>query len=212
MKSVKILSLLIITLILFSCVEHEIIPAPIPKVTLTSKFKGIINGVDIEFNEGVAGYTCVPTQEKNLVTSPALSSAIYFSDISSVSSKKSIKIGLGKINWDAAVTSEPTLASFNSFFTTPSNVLPHFKDNCISGFNVKYTDENGTIYSSRDTSSQFKNVKFTNIVQETDPSGDYSKYLCTFSCYVYYLSGPSPLPGLESIQIQNGQFKGWFKK
>ncbi len=212
MKFGKLLFFTLALSVLFSCVKHEVIPAPIPKVTLISKFTGTINGVSVEYNEGVDNYTCIPTQDKNLLTSPSLSSAIYYSEILSSTYKNAIRIGLGKVNWDAGTSSDPSLSVFNSFFTTSSNILPHYKDNCMPGFNVKYTDEVGTIYTSRDTSSQFQNIKFSNMIQESDPNGDYSKFLCTFNCYVYYASGPAPAVGLDSIQIQNGQFKGWFKK
>jgi hypothetical protein len=211
----KFKKLLIFTLslsVFISCVKHEVIPPPEIKVTLVSKFTGTINGASIEYNEGVDNYTCIPTQDKNILASPSLSSAIYYSEILSSTYKNAIRIGLGKINWDAGSSSDPSVDVFNSFFTTSSNVLPHYKDNCMPGFNVRYTDEVGTIYTSRDTSSQFQNVKFSNMAQESDPNGDYSKFLCTFNCYVYYASGPAPAVGLDSIQIQNAQFKGWFKK
>ncbi len=212
MKLKFALSLFLTFLLMLSCVKPEVIPAPTPKVTLTSKFSGLINGTETEINEGDGGYTCVPTQDKNLVSSPVLSSSIYYSEIKSSSDKPSIRIGLGKIYWDAASSADPSIKTFNSFFISPSNILPKYKDNCSNGFNVQYTDGNGTIFTSRDTSSQFQSVKFTNTVQESDPTGDYTKYLCTFNCYVYYLSGPNPSNLLDSIKIQNAQFKGWFKK
>jgi hypothetical protein len=212
MKSRKLLIFTFTLFACFSCVKHEVIPAPIKKVTLVSKFTGTINGVSIEYNEGVDNFTCIPTQDKNLLTSPSLSSAIYYSEILSTTYKNAIRIGLGKVNWDAGASSEPSLSTFNSFFTTSSNILPHYKDNCMPGFNVRYIDEMGTVYTSRDSSSQFQNVKFSNMAQDTDPDGDYSKFLCTFNCYVYYASGPAPAIGLDSIQIQNAQFKGWFKR
>ncbi len=210
---IKFITFTIITLFtVISCIKHEVIPAPTPKVTLTSKFSGIVNGIPVEINEGVSGYTCVPTQDKNLLTSPILSSAIFYAEMFSTSEKKAFRIGLGKAFWDASVSSEPSLDVFNEFFITPSNVLPTYKDDCAQGFNVRYTDASGTIYTSRDSSTQFQNVKFTNISQESDPTGDYSKFICTFNCYVYYSSGPNPPVGLDSIKIQNGQLKGWFKK
>lgn len=212
MKFKFFIFVLITLFTVISCVKHEIIPAPTPKVTLTSKFSGIVNGLPIELNEGVSGYSCIPTQDKNLLTSPNLSSAIFYSEIFSSTEKKAFRIGLGKAYWDASSSSEPGIDIFNEFFTKPSNVLPTYKDDCSLGFNVRYTDQNGTVYSSRDTSTQFQNVKFTNISQESDATGDYSKFICTFNCYVYYLSGPNPAIGLDSVKIQNGQLKGWFKK
>ena len=211
----KIKFLIFITITLFSiysCIKHEVIPAPTPTVTLTSKFSGIVNGTPVEINDGVSGYTCTPTQDKNLLTSPNLSSAIFYAEMLSPTEKKAFRIGLGKAFWDASTSSEPSLDVFKAFFTTPSNVLPTYKDDCSQGFNVRYTDINGTIYTSRDSSKQFQNVKFTNISQESDGTGDYSKFTCTFNCYVYYASGPNPAIGLDSVKIQNGQFKGWFKK
>ena len=209
----KFIIFIVITLFtVFSCIKHEIIPAPTPTVTLTSKFSGIVNGVPVELNEGVSGYSCVPTQDKNLLTSPNLSSAIFYAEMFSSSEKKAFRIGLGKAFWDASSSNEPSLDIFKEFFTKPSNVLPTYKDDCSLGFNVRYTDVNGTIYTSRDTSTQFQNVKFSNISQESDATGDYSKFVCTFNCYVYYSSGPNPPVGLDSVKIQNGQLKGWFKK
>ena len=65
----KFIIFIVITLFtVLSCIKHEIIPAPIPTVTLTSKFSGIVNGVPVELNDGVSGYSCIPTQDKNLLT------------------------------------------------------------------------------------------------------------------------------------------------
>jgi hypothetical protein len=204
---------IIITLLtITSCIKHEIVPAPTSTVSLTSKFSGLVNGVPVDLNEGISGYTCLPTQDKNLLSSPLLSSAIFYAEMFSVSEKKAFRIGLGKAFWDANTSSEPSLEIFNNFFIKPSSILPSYKDDCSQGFNVRYTDDNGTIYTSRDTSTQFQNVKFTNIAQESDATGDYCKFTCTFNCYVYYLSGPNPPIGLDSVKIQNGQLKGWFKK
>lgn len=212
MKFKIFLYLTIAALPIISCIKHEVIPAPVPKVELKSKFTGLINDVQTEYNEGVSGYTCVPTQDKNLLTSPTLSSAIYYSEISSATAKPAIRIGLGKINWDTGVSADPSLESFTNFFTTPASILPNYKDDCSSGFNVKYTDANGTIYVSHENSVNYQDVKFTNILQESDPNGDYNKFVCTFNCYVYYSSGPNPAIGLDSLKIQNAQLKGWFKK
>jgi hypothetical protein len=212
MKFKSLLIIVFTTLFILSCIKHEIIPAPTPTVELKSKFTGTINGVPKELVEGVSGYTCIPTQEKNLVNSPELSSVIFYSQITSSTATPAIKIGIGKLYWDTGVSSDPTVGDFNSFFTATSNILPPYKNDCSSGFNVEYIDENGTKYSSNENSVNFKDAKFTNITQESDASGDYSKFLCTFNCYVYYSSGPSPAPGLDSVRIQNGQLKGWFKK
>lgn len=212
MKFKAILSLSVAALMIFSCIKHEIIPAPTPKVELKSKFTGTINGTLVEFNEGIDGYTCSVPNETNLLSPPAQSSEIFCSEIGSATATSSIKIRLGKISWTGAAQTDLPLSSFNSFFTQTSNILPPYKDDCSNGINVVYKDANGTVYTSNENSVNFQDAKFTNITQESDDTGDYSKYLCTFNCYVYYSSGPSPAPGLDSVRIQNGQFKGWFRK
>lgn len=212
MKLKAILSLSIAALMIFSCIDHEVIPAPTPTVELISKFTGTINGTLTEFNEGVDGYTCSVPNETNLLSPPAQSSEIFCSEISSTTANPSIKIRLGKINWTGAAQTDLPLSSFNSFFTQTSNILPQYKDDCTNGINIVYRDQNGTIYTSDENSVNFQDATFSNITQESDASGDYSKFVCTFNCYVYYSSGPSPAPGLDSVRIQNGQFKGWFRK
>lgn len=219
MKLKAFLSLSIAALMIFSCIKHEIIPAPTPKVELESKFTGTIGGNPVEFNEGVNGYTCSVPNETNLLSPPAQSSEIFCSEIGSLTEIPSVKIRLGKISWTGASQTDLPLATFNSFFTQTSNILPQYKDDCANGINIVYTDGSGTIYTSREANNSYttgnilkQDAKFTNISQESDDTGDYSKYVCTFNCYVYYSSGPSPAPGLDSLRIQNAQFTGWFRK
>ncbi len=213
MKFKTILSVFVAVLMLFSCIKHEIIPAPTPKVDLQCKFSGTVNGTSTEFIQNVSGYDCSSQNEINLLNPPAQSSEIYCAEMSSTTaSTPSVKIRLGKISWTGAAQTDLPLTSFDGFFTSASNILPTYKDDCTNGFNVVYKDASGTIYASHEASTNFQDAKFTNIVQESDATGDYSKFVCTFNCYVYYQSGTNPAPGLDSIRIQNGQFKGWFKK
>ena len=104
------------------------------------------------------------------------------------------------------------LSSFNTFFTGVANAFPSYNDNCSSGFKVIYTDELGSVYTSRADSSTYKDVKFSNIRQDSDATGDYSKFTSTFNCYVYYESGTLPLQGKDSLKIQMGRLKGYFKR
>ena len=75
-----------------------------------------------------------------------------------------------------------------------------------------FTDELGSVYTSRADSSTYKDVKFSNIRQDSDATGDYSKFTSTFNCYVYYESGTLPLAGKDSLKIQMGRLKGYFKR
>jgi hypothetical protein len=212
MRLNKIFCLISSGLVLFSCVKHEVIPAPEHTVDLTYSFSGVVDNDTISLSADNLDYTCLPTQEKNLVSPPLLSSAIYYSRISSTLSTQSIQIGLGEIQWDRTSGDDPVLSTFNTFFTGVSNAFPSYNDNCSSGFKVIYTDELGSVYTSRADSSTYKDVKFSNIRQDSDATGDYSKFTSTFNCYVYYESGTLPLQGKDSLKIQMGRLKGYFKR
>lgn len=212
MRKLYFLFILIGSYTINSCIKHEVIPAPTYSVDLSYSFSGVIDGQSIKFTADSVGYFCLPTQEKNLVSPPQLSSAIYYTTISSVLENASIKIGLGQISWDRTSGDDPSLDKFKSFFTSTGNAFPKYKDDCSSGFNVTYTDGNGSVYKSHENSINYQDVKFTNIKQDSDETGDYSKYSCTFNCYVYYDSGTPMTAGKDSLKIQMGKLKGWFKK
>lgn len=198
--------------VLVSCIKHEVIPAPEHIVDLTYSFSGVIDNDSVKLSADNLDYICLPTQEKNLVSPPLLSSAIYYSNITSPLSSEGIKIGLGHISWDKSSGDDPSTSIFNTFFSSTQNTFPNYKDDCSSGFKVVYTDQNGVVYSSSETSVNYQDVKFSNIRQDSDGTGDYSKFSCTFNCYVYYESGPTPAPGKDSLKIQMGRLKGYFKK
>lgn len=198
---------------LAGCPKHEIIPAPTPEVELQSHLMGTINGTNVEFTQNVNGYGLDATKTKIILSSPQPSSAVYYSDMKSTESLVSVRIGLGSIQWDAAVSSDPTVGQFNSFFTNAANAQPPYSTNAATGFEVVYRDGSGNIWTS-DQSDTGNTCVFSNIVQESDGSGDYSKFKCTFSCTVHRLQiNPSPAPPTPlSLQLSNMVFEGWFKR
>jgi len=212
MRKLYFILFVLTSITVVSCIKHEIIPAPEYTVDLSYSFSGIIDGTKVNFTADSVGYVCTPTQEKNLVSPPQLSSAIFYTTISSQTEIASIQIGLGQISWDRTNGDDPSVDAFKSFFTQTSNAFPNYNDNCSSGFRVTYTDDNGAIYKSSEISTNYQDIKFTNIKQDSDATGDYSKYTCTFNCYVYYDSGTPMVTGKDSLKIQMGKLKGWFKK
>jgi hypothetical protein len=210
MKNIK----LSIAIILFaavglsSCIDHEVIPAPIPMVELDCHFQGTINGTNVEFTENVLGYYCNAEKAKILLPPPNYSSAVYYSEILSAQTPVSIKVGLGSVMWDASTTSDPTLTLFNNFHI--NNTLPVFSNSGTTGFEVTYRDGLGKTWVSDENSVNYQDVIFSNIVQESDSSGDYSKFVCDFDCYVYRINDVTLL--LDSLRIQAAEFEGWFKR
>ena len=64
--------LLGITALMFSsCIEHEVIPPPVPMVDLSCHFYGEINGAEVELVENVLSYTNIGTKDQIILAAPA---------------------------------------------------------------------------------------------------------------------------------------------
>jgi len=190
---------------LAGCPEHEIIPAPTPKVDLSAHFTGKINGTDTEITQNVEGYFLETTKAKIILPSPQPSSAVYYADFKSDQSLVSIKIALGSIQWDASLAGDPALTQFNDFFN--ATLTPSYSTAAAAGFEVTYRDGFGNVWTSKQADPP-QNVLFSNIVQESDNLGDYSKFTCSFDCTLYRTVGPDTF----TLPIQNAVFKGWFER
>lgn len=201
-----------VSLVVFSfssCIEHEVIPAPIPKADLSCHFSGTVNNTFVELTENVQGYKLNPSKSTLLNPSPQLSSVKYYADMSSLENAISVRVGLGSISWDdAGSAGVPPLNVFNSFFTT--NTTPAYSDGSVAGFEISYRDGSGGIWVSKQNSVNPHTVTFSAINQESDANGDYSKFICEFNCYVYRINPQTSL--LDSMRIQNGRLEGWFDR
>lgn len=216
MKKVIIFSGALV-LSLVSCIKHEVIPAPVPMVDLYAHFIGDFttsqgSNTTIELTENVLGYSNKSEKAKVILPPPSFSSAVYYSEMSSSQAATMIKIGLGSIFWDAATESDPNLSLFNTFFTT--NDLPSYSNGGSAGFEVTYRDGYGSIWTSDQNSVNVQDVAFTNIEQDSDSTGDYSLFKCSFNCYVYrtYFDQILMTNVTDSVRIDNAVYSGWFKR
>lgn len=206
-KSTYIVGFSLLIASVSGCIKHEVIPAPIPTADLTCSFTGNINGATIQYTEHVNGYEGTPliTSQQNITENTAQ----YLFGMESPQLSSYIRIGLGSIAWSiASGNSAPALTDFNDFFNT--NDLPNYSDDALNGFSVTYHHSNGNDYKSRENSVNAQNVAFTNIEQESDSNGDYSKFICTFDCYLYYQDQITM--NLDSIHMTNAVYQGWFKR
>ncbi len=224
MKFKSILASTLVIAASASCVKHEIIPAPEPKVELVCQFIGSIDNTNVEWNQNVSGFYCESSKSK-LVPPTGLSTAVYYSEIKSTENLSAMRLSIGQMKWDANVTSDPDLNVFNAFFT--SNMIPTYKLGAVltptnsAGFEVAFRDGNGDVWTSKDTDPA-NTIEFTNIVQESDKTGDYSKFVANFDCTVYHtfeIITPSNPPAVgdtvwveQSLPVSNGVFKGWYKR
>lgn len=208
-KTIFLLSLS--SLVLTGCPKHEVIPAPTPKIELSSHLEGTINGTTIELTQNVNGYFLDATKTKIVVPSPNPSQAVYYSEMKSSQSTVAIRVGMGSILWDASVATDPSVNQFNTFFT--ANTEPSYSDLAVNGFEVVYRDGSGKVWKSEESAPG--TVIFENIVQESDATGDYSKFKCTFSCVVHRQEQIDPLPQPITdfyLPLDNVVFEGWFKR
>lgn len=190
------------------CPKHEVIPAPVPHVELYSEFLGTINGTNVELTQNVNGYYNEALKTKVILTSPTPSYAIYSAEMKSSQSLVAIKVNLGSVYFDAAVADDPTLEVWTSFFEANDDPDdPPYTAGAMDGFEVVYRDGTGAVWTA-DLTAPGNTVKFTNVVQESDGTGDYVKFLCTFDCTVTRTVGPNTY----TLLIEDAQFTGYFKR
>lgn len=206
MRFYKILSVLILTTVMFSCVEHEVIPPPKEEVELNSSFSATLEGADYELIQDVNGYYCEPTQAKEILPTPQLSTVTYFSAMKSDAALDFIQIGIGKLNFNADASIDPSVEQFTTFFN--SNTNPPYSLDAESGVEVVFRDGSGTVWKSYQDSGEPQDFTFTSLVQESDEEGDYMKFVANFTLELYDdLDNPT-----DTILMENAVFEGYFKK
>lgn len=202
------IALIALGLSVFSCNKREIIPAPTPKVDLECHFYGKLNNTDLELTQNVNGFDGSSDADFT-ITASGIDSAVYYSSMSSNETLQAITIGHGSIEFDAASSSKPTLALFNNFFLT--HLEPTISLSGKSGFMVRYKDPQGRTWESNENASYpTENVLYTVIEQESDASGDYTKFKVNFETYVYYYD--VILDETDSILITDAVYTGWYQR
>jgi hypothetical protein len=195
-------------LLLNSCIEHEVIPPPIPQVELDCYFDGLVNNVPLTLTQNVGGVSGTAAKAQNIMPPPTFSSERYFFTMSSDQTPRSITVGLGSVFWDGATETQPTVSQFNNFHK--NTLTPNFSNSALNGFEVKYVDVLGNEWVSDENSTNFQDVTFSNVKLEADASGEYSLFDCTFDCYVYFTD---PITSnVDSMRVQGTNLKGWFKR
>ncbi|OFZ54357.1 MAG: hypothetical protein A3D92_23605 [Bacteroidetes bacterium RIFCSPHIGHO2_02_FULL_44_7] len=212
----------IVGLTVGSCIEHEVIPPPEPMADLVASFEGNIGGAFIEYTENVNGYTPFPSIAKQ--TQSGITNAQYQFSMRSQDAIPYIQVAMGSLSWnDPTGTETPSLSLFNSFFTT--NDTPVYSDGAYNGFEVTYRDVFGDLWRSSETDlTNTVEIIPGTIVQESDKTGDYSKFTMLFDCTVYHTyvvpditvvpqtNPPTMRDSIVSFLIEDAIYKGYFKR
>ena len=212
MRTLKPYTLLLFAGLLFSaCIDHEVIPAPENTVDLNSAFVGYVNGTQVEFTQNVDGYGAIAMNAEDINPSPTPSHMTYGSKIrtNKVNYSQAIRVNFGTLDWDFAQNSYPTVSMFNDWLNVWANTPVSFSDQGLNGIEIEYTDNNGVSWVSRE-SDPGQTATFVIKKQESDNTGDYSLFECTFSCLVWRINPQTNLD--ESVNIENGKITSWFKK
>ncbi len=232
-KGVFLFGLIGVGLTVGSCIEHEVIPPPEPLVDLKCSFEGTIGGAFIEYTENVDGYVGYPSIAKQ--TQSGITNAQYLFAMTSQEQIPYVQIALGSLSWnDPTGTETPALSLFNSFFQT--NDAPDYSSAALNGFEASYRDQYGDIWRSytpgsepipeSGTPTSTIEVSFVpgSIVQESDKNGDYSKFICLFTCPVYHVysvvdlsvnpqtNPPTMRDSVSVLNIEDAIYTGYFKR
>ena len=212
MRTVKPFTLFLSLGLIFSaCIEHEVIPKPETSVDLNCAFIGFVNGTQVEFTQNVNGYEAVAMNAEDINPSPTPSHMTYGSKIRSniFGYDQAIRVKFGTLDWDVSQNSYPTVSMFNDWLNVWANTPVLFSDQGLTGVEIEYTDNNGVAWVSRE-SDPGQTATFVINKQESDNTGDYSLFECTFSCLVWRINPQTNLD--ESLNIENGKITAWFKK
>jgi hypothetical protein len=204
MKYFKTLSVLLTTTVLFSCIEHEVIPPPKDEVELNSSFSAMLEGIEYELIQDVDGYYCDPTQAKEILPNPQPSTVTYYSAIKSDAESGYIQIGIGKLNFNA--DANPSVEQFTTFFN--SNTNPLYSLDAEDGIEIIFRDGSGNIWKSFEGAGYPQDFTFTSLVQESDELGDYMKFVANFSLELY----DDIVTPTDTILMENAVFEGYFKR
>ncbi len=188
-----------------SCIKHEVVPAPTPKVDLPASFSALLDGNNYELINDVDGYFCKPDQAQEIYPSPQPSTVTYYSSIMSKEKLEFVKIEVGQLNFNAGSSTLPTLESFKTYFEGLTTV--NYSTDAIDGVQIIYGDANGGLWYS-DENMPNQSFEFTSVRQESDEDGDYMIFTANFSAsLVDDIGNPT-----DTIQFDNAVFKGYFKR
>lgn len=207
MKLTKILGLLSVMYFLSGCIEHEVIPPPRPVVELSCSFNATIDGSNYNLIENVSGLVCDPTKAKEILPQPQPSSAIYYAGISSDVAMDFIQLGIGKIFFNADVTSDPSKDQFETFLN--ANLNPDFAADANGGVEITFRDLSGNVWMSNPDSQEPQSFVFAAMEFESDDNGEYAKFTANFSCTLYREIDDTTT---ASLLIENAVYNGYFKR
>ncbi len=178
-------------------------------IELLGSFKGFIGNREINFTQNINGYTCLPDIGYNDLPGK-LGERKYYSDIKSITSAGSIRMGIGSLKFEKSQGNEPNLNSFTSYMM--DNINFTYSKEASDGFEIRYTDELNQNWVSNPSSKSGQSIIFIETSIESDTKNDYCKFTALFDCWVYRNSTINGTATKDSLKIRDAKFKGWFSR
>ncbi|MCG8576971.1 MAG: hypothetical protein MI810_18975 [Flavobacteriales bacterium] len=203
MKNLLIISGMIGAVAIVSCEDHEVIPPPVPMVDLNCECDAIINDSTVSYSD-----TCTYASVKTIGT-PGTSDAEYFTTVwnEGVGGGQNMELEMRSISWIDNGNNKPTLNEWQAFFN--DNTEPAYSTAPADlGVVLRWTDPNNKVWVSDSSTVCVSNFEFTQLVQESDTTGQYMKFQAEFSCVMLN----SDYGTVDSVKcVENGFIKSAFR-
>jgi len=161
-----------------ACIDHEVIPPPLPLVDLNCDCSASINDSLVSYSD-----SCHYSSEK-VIVSGGVSKAQYQTQIEDVDVVGGLELEVRSINWIDDGSNNPSLGEFKTFFI--DNPTPGFSGGINhNGVVIRWTDPNGNVWISDTTSAEpvcIQNFVFNTLIQESDTLGDWMQFDADVSC------------------------------
>ena len=141
----------------------------------------------------------------NILPTPQLSTITYFSALRSEEALDFIQVGIGKLNFSAQESINPSVEQFSTFFN--SNITPDYSFEADDGVEIVFRDGVGDVWKSYQDATAPQDFTFTSLSQESDELGDYMKFVAEFSLELYDdIDNPT-----DTITMENAVLECHFK-
>jgi hypothetical protein len=198
MKNLLIASGIVGVAAMVACEEHEVIPPPVPLVDLKCECTAIIDDSTVSYSD-----TCTYASIKTIGT-PGISSAEYYAYVEEQNFQEGMELEIRSIEWTDDGSNKPSLDAWVNFFN--SNIEPKYYPETTAPADavvLRWTDMNGTVWTTDSSNICLSDFVFTSFVQESDTTGDYMTFEATYSGTLWN--------GASSKCIESGVIKSAFR-
>jgi hypothetical protein len=207
MKQTLLSGSLIAVIAMASCTDHEIIPPPVPLVSLDCLCEGSIETMtgdsSLTYND-----TCTYSSTKTISTT-TLSDAQYQTQALNSGMNQGFELEMRNLYWTDDGSNRPTSTDWQAFFNNSVTSSPDYSTNPVDdGIVVRWTDPNGNVWVSDTTLDCVSNFTYNLFTYDADTTGEYMQFDAVFNCRMIN----SDYGVIDSARcLQNAHMKSAFR-